>query len=142
LDRIGGKDLRQLPGDKLSQQLLGVSPIRLDPIPWLTPNQRGSDDLRHAAELVQSTLEHKPAQPRLIADMDLARGLRADLLDHPLDLPQPVRYREFLDLSRVRVDPGDLMLFLVGVHGDMCYACFHDRFSQPLVIVVRLCYRR
>src|SRR4030042_3654688 len=121
LGRIGGKDLRQLPGGELRQQLAGIAPVRLDPISRLTPNQRGSDDLADTPQLLQPTLEHKPAHPRLIADVDLAGGLLADPLDHPLDLPRRVGHREFLDLSRVRMYPGDLMLFLVGVQGDMRY---------------------
>jgi hypothetical protein len=27
------------------------------------------------------------------------------------------------------VKPGNLMLFFVGVHSDLCYTCSHDRFS-------------
>ncbi|HSW00642.1 MAG TPA: hypothetical protein VLI39_10750 [Sedimentisphaerales bacterium] len=61
LDRIGGIDLRQWPGSDLTEQLLGVPPIRLDPIAGLSPDQRRSDDLRHAAELLHSTLERESA---------------------------------------------------------------------------------
>jgi hypothetical protein len=141
LGRLGWMDLRQLSGGEQSQQLASVSPVGLDPIPRLDRHQRWRDDLADAADLLEQPLQHKATDSRLIADLNLAGSLLTDLLEHPLDLSGGVGHREFLDLSSVRMNPGDLMLLFVGIHRDMCYRSVHDRFSESTVVDMWLCYR-
>ena len=75
-----------------------------------------------------SPLEGKAADARFITKGHGARSLFDDLLDHFVDLPYTVGDRQFDETLLAGQLQGESILVFVGVHGDIRYTVFHDRF--------------
>ena len=131
-------DFRQESRAKQLQQLAGVTPVRLDPLPRFDRDQGRCHHHAPHPQRLNLSLQRVPARPRLVAENDLTARLSLRLPHHPLDRRRLVDHLPLNPVRSARVSRSYPKRPLARIHRHVTDTVIHDRLLSYAALTPRL----
>jgi hypothetical protein len=139
--RLGHMDAGEFARAQQPGQLIGIAPVRLDPVARRPRHARGTDDEALVPQPAQKARERKPARPGLVTEAQRRVGMRGlQLLDQALHvLVRAAQHAPAPHLRRVAGREGDGDGIVVDVQADVDHNFHVSAFLSGLCLTTNHC---